>query len=69
MSKPKWEDAPDWASYLAMDFDGQWYWYEKKPSLDIESCFYWAKGGGEYEEASMKCEHPWDKAPILEIRP
>lgn len=34
--KPSWNEAPDWATYLAMDADGQWHWYEVKP--------YWADG-------------------------
>lgn len=29
--KPNWENAPDWARYLAMDKDGRWHWYEHKP--------------------------------------
>lgn len=32
MNKPDWGDAPDWAQYLAMDEDGEWYWYEDEPS-------------------------------------
>lgn len=26
--KPDWKDAPEWAKWLAMDANGQWYWYE-----------------------------------------
>ena len=29
--KPSWNDAPEWANYLAMDSDNDWYWYESKP--------------------------------------
>lgn len=29
--KPDWKDAPEWAQWLAMDKNGQWYWYELKP--------------------------------------
>ena len=32
--KPDWKDAPEWANYLAMDEDGQWFWYENRPKLD-----------------------------------
>ena len=28
-NKPDWEDAPDWANWLAQDMDGEWYWYER----------------------------------------
>lgn len=31
MSRPDWNDAPDWANYVAMDADGDWWWYEGKP--------------------------------------
>jgi hypothetical protein len=30
-NKPKWEDAPDWANYLAQDSCGRWYWYKEEP--------------------------------------
>lgn len=40
MNKPKWEDAPDWAQYLAMDVDGDWYWYEFIPEWDGSSWEY-----------------------------
>ena len=29
--KPDWKDAPEWANYLAMDEDGYWCWYLRKP--------------------------------------
>lgn len=31
--KPDWNDAPEWATCLAMDADGVWCWYEEKPKL------------------------------------
>jgi hypothetical protein len=31
--KPDWKDAPEWANYLAMDEDGEWYWHEYEPLL------------------------------------
>lgn len=30
--KPSWEDAPEWANWLAMDSNGEWHWYEGKPA-------------------------------------
>ena len=30
--KPKWEDAPDWANWLAMDANKSWWWFESKPT-------------------------------------
>ena len=31
MSKSSWDEAPDWANWLAQDEDGEWYWYKAKP--------------------------------------
>lgn len=33
-NKPNWEDAPDWANWLAKDHDGVWYWYDVIPDLE-----------------------------------
>lgn len=33
MSKPTWENCPDWANYMAQDRDGIWYAFEAKPTL------------------------------------
>ena len=32
--KPNWEDAPEWANWLAMDADGEWYWFEEEPEIE-----------------------------------
>lgn len=32
--KPDWKDAPEWAQWLAMDPDGDWYWFEAEPDWD-----------------------------------
>jgi len=31
MSKPDWKNAPEWAEWLAMDSNGEWYFYEELP--------------------------------------
>ena len=33
MNKPDWKDAPEWANWLAMDGDWNWWWHEEKPDL------------------------------------
>lgn len=33
--KPSWDDAPEWAQWLAQDEDGEWFWYEDKPFLGV----------------------------------
>lgn len=40
--KPSWNDAPEWANWLARDFGGRWYWYADKPRLFDH---YWGHGG------------------------
>jgi hypothetical protein len=47
--KPDWKDAPKWASWLAMDSNGLWYWYESMPSLVGDSLV-----GGSWETPSGK---------------
>lgn len=32
--KPDWKDAPEWAEWLAQDYDGVWWWYAEKPVQD-----------------------------------
>ena len=34
-----WENAPDWANWVAMDESLDWYWYENKPALDEWGCW------------------------------
>ena len=35
MSNVDWSKAPDWAQYWAMDLDGDSFWYESAPELDV----------------------------------
>lgn len=30
-NKPTWDNAPKWANFLAMDYDGEWYWHLEEP--------------------------------------
>ena len=60
--KPDWNDAPEWANYVAQDADGTWWWYEKEPSLGE---WGWVTSRGVAEEAT--CSEEWDKS--LEPRP
>lgn len=34
--RTNWEDAPEWAEFLAMDSDGNWYWHEFRPEWNGE---------------------------------
>lgn len=33
VGRPSWDNAPNWAKYLAMDEDGTWSWFENEPFL------------------------------------
>ena len=65
--KPDWEDAPEWANWLAMDGDGYWEWYADEPEWEEdENIWYCAFGGSIVFERA--CDEPdesgidWDHA-------
>jgi hypothetical protein len=47
--KPSWEHAPEWAQWLAMDNNGEWYWYEDEPEPARRG---WVTGRGRVLSAS-----------------
>jgi len=52
-NKPNWENAPEWASWLAMDGDGQWCWFEYTPEQYTSSIANgWNNPIGKYEMVS-----------------
>ena len=67
--KPDWNDAPEWANYLARDSDEEWCWYENKPYAQ----HYYYEEGGHWVGANdgrimyIECDDEWDKS--LEERP
>jgi len=61
--KPSWDEAPDFAQYLAMDDNGDWYWYEFKPVQRIAT---WGISAGRYLLA-LKSEGGWRNT--MEARP
>lgn len=46
--KPDWKDAPEWAQWLARDDDGDYWWFESKPSTGRS---IWLEGPGRVELA------------------
>jgi hypothetical protein len=32
--KPSWNDAPEWANYLAQDKNCDWNWFQELPYID-----------------------------------
>lgn len=65
MSKPTWNTAPQWANWLALDEDGQWYWYASKPEW-IET--FWGASGAVHKHAgdeplNSQIEAGWSLEP------
>ena len=63
--KPNWKDAPEWAQWLAMDDNWQWFWYEKKPRLGNG---WWKIMGGKGSKAIL-CDGAKCSTDTLEQRP
>lgn len=61
--KPDWNDAPEWAEWLAMDADGQYWWFEKEPKFEDEE---WNTNQYEYRG---EMERVRTLEPHLEQRP
>ena len=59
--KPSWDDAPEWAQWLAMDEDGRWWWYEEKP-LPQRDYFYWLGGKMEESLPVLDKSMAWDES-------
>lgn len=63
MSRPDWKDAPEWANWVAQDGDGEWWWFQNKPTLYHNDV--WRADGGKSFRAT-----PFPKATAsLEPRP
>lgn len=54
--KPSWSTAPEWAKYLAMDYDGSWCWFEEEPTCHRDGvwrCSYTVRQWTIVEDHSM----------------
>lgn len=40
---PHWDDSPFWATYLAQDANGDWFWFENEP-IAHRSLGLWCTG-------------------------
>jgi hypothetical protein len=52
--KPDWNDAPEWAKFLAQDKDRDWWWHEVEPKID------WA-----FEEWFCEARHKFAGDPVV----
>ena len=64
IEKPSWDDAPEWAEWLAKNMDGAWYWYRKRP-VDI----VWTWCGTNKSERANTDYIPEQWRETLESRP
>lgn len=58
-TKPNWNNAPEWAKYLAMDSSGEWWWYENEPLQSIDNQRWYSALGGRAEIAELNNESVW----------
>jgi hypothetical protein len=63
--KPDWKDAPEWATWLAMDDDGEGYFYEDPPSKSKDGFWETKDNGSRWEQAEADVD--WETT--LEERP
>lgn len=64
---PHWNDAPEWAQWLAQNEDGSWFWYESEPG-QVPFGFWLDSGLGKEEWArKTPCYRNWTQT--LEARP
>jgi hypothetical protein len=61
--KPSWDDAPDWANYVALNEAWMWRWYEKKPEIMMG---VWVSAG---KEQHSRYAEAIDWKESLEARP
>lgn len=58
--KPSWDDAPEWANWLAMGADGMWWWFDERPRIEYQA---WQMTG----PRCCPAQHYWHNS--LEQRP
>jgi len=68
MSKPSWKNAPEWANYLAMDKDNDWYWHAFEPWYDLNTD-EWKNYGREEEVREGLYDTSYCAINTLEKRP
>ena len=67
--KPSWDEAPEWANWLAMDKDGSWVWFERKPYIMSESDRAWREEAGTFFRVSTDFYGAGAWTESLERRP
>jgi hypothetical protein len=62
--QPNWSDAPEWAYFWAMDYNGNASWYEYEPHPFMTS---WLDNGGQHEFVNSLRAIDW--RTTLRVRP
>ena len=61
--KPNWNDAPEWAMWLACDGAGKhatyWWWFESKPDKMSEASGVWVNTGGQAKSSGFCASNSW----------
>lgn len=70
-NKPSWDDAPEWANWLACDSPkagplvgskGEWWWYEEEPMISITDYECWTNHSmTKYLSAGVCADSAWAK--------
>ena len=61
-NKPSWDDAPEWANWLAMDENYEWWWFELEPYF-IEELKFWNSLGRATKAKSLTCKETLEERP------
>jgi hypothetical protein len=78
-NKPKWDDLPDWAEYMAQFSDGEWLAYRVKPdacgngycvdeNMDIERTGYFGEVLGDWRDTLERRPEPITPPTHLNMR-
>ena len=68
---PSWDDAPDWAMWLAQDSNGEWNWFECPIYADADDAEWYEQKGfnGRIEGAGESDERNENWSKTLQARP
>jgi len=61
--KPSWDQAPEWATCLAQQNDGSWWWFSKEPEIFNDRWYSYLKDKHE----PHKCAEHWEYS--LDFKP
>ena len=67
MIKPGWDQAPDWANWLAQDLLGSWCWFEFEPVALLRSGIFLGSRGRIRFSLRGWFNEAWEES--LECRP